>query len=75
VVEMENTIIVNGFEFDLTEKMDRVEKLLEEFKNAYGTGERLEEYKAYVLTQLEGKNERQSKLYAPQMKALEILGV
>ncbi len=72
---MENTIIVNGFEFDLTEKMDRVEKLVEEFKNAYGTGERLEEYKAYVLTQLEGKNERQSKLYAPQMKALEILGV
>ena len=72
---MENKIIVNGFEFDLTEKMDRVEKLLEEFKNAYGTGERLKEYKAYVLTQLEGKNERQSKLYAPQMKALEILGV
>lgn len=72
---MENTIIVNGFEFDLTEKIDRVNQLVEEFKNAYGTGKRLEEYKAYVLTQCEGQNERKSKLYAPQLKALEILGV
>ena len=77
VKEMDMKITVNGFEFDLTEKEERVNQLVEEFKKdfEYKSEEFKKEYKEFVLKGLEGASQMRCKLSAPQLKALEILGL
>lgn len=70
----EKSIVVNGFEFDLTEKWERVEYNVEDIKKHWKTEKELKNYKEYVLAQLAGANKIKCKLSAVQLKALEILG-